>query len=226
MAAMIAAIALTVVDAPQASAQYYQIANQISGLISPALSGSLRYKGFVEADGLAGFGDNRANFIGVSTSQGFKYADWFFMGVGLGVDVAMAEGTQPDFSNPPSGYDNYGYYNKMDRTKVMIPIFTDFRFNIGSGSGISAFIDLKLGAAWLLGNGYLKMQNGYMNNGTQFMLRPTVGVRIPVNKNKPKQAVNIGVTYQLLTANDNYLYWNRNQSVTLNNLGVTVGFEW
>lgn len=96
MAAVIAMAATA-----SAHAQYYEIAGQLPSLISPALSGSLNYKGFVEASGTAGIGDSRANFIGVSTSQGFKYADWFFMGVGIGVDVAMAKNVNYDNQNQP-----------------------------------------------------------------------------------------------------------------------------
>lgn len=83
-----------VLAAPKASAQYYEIATQLPQLISPALSGSLNYKGFVELSGTAGIGNNRVNDIGISTTQGFRYASWFFMGVGAGVDVVMAQ--QPD----------------------------------------------------------------------------------------------------------------------------------
>ena len=54
------------------SAQYYQIANQIPQLLSPALSGSLNYKGFVELTGMPGLGHNRANIIDISTTQGFQ----------------------------------------------------------------------------------------------------------------------------------------------------------
>ena len=88
--ALAVAAVLAVGMAVPARAQYYEIANQLSGLISPALSGSMQYRGFVEASGLAGMGKNRANFLGVSTSQGFQYSSWFFMGVGMGIDVAMA----------------------------------------------------------------------------------------------------------------------------------------
>ena len=85
------AAVLAVGMAVPARAQYYEIANQLPSLISPALSGSMQYRGFVEGSGLAGMGKNRANFLGISTSQGFQYASWFFMGVGMGVDVAMAQ---------------------------------------------------------------------------------------------------------------------------------------
>lgn len=207
-----------------AHAQYYEIAGQLPSLISPALSGSLNYKGFVEASGTAGIGDSRANFIGVSTSQGFKYADWFFMGVGIGVDVAMAKNVNYDDQNQPP-YDGDYYYHSSDKTKVMIPVFTDFRFNIGSQQNVSAFIDLKVGASWLIGDTYLALDNGYLSNGTQFYLKPSVGVRIPVDKTHLNRAFNISVTYQLLTSNNNYRWYN-DGSVTLSNFGVTLGYEW
>lgn len=202
------------------SAQYYQIASQLPSLISPALSGSLNYRGSVEFSGLAGLGHNRANDLSLTTSQGFQYATWFYMGVGLGVDLMMAQ--QPDNWIPNPGYDYM--YHKGDKTKVMIPVFTDFRFNIGSMERTSFYIDVKLGASWLIGSSYLRMADGCLSNGTQFLLRPSMGVRIPTSSSNPKQAFNIGLTYQLLTSNNNY-YWNSN-SLTLNNLGVTVSYEW
>ena len=205
-----------------AKAQYYQIANQLSGLISPAIQGGFNYKGYVELSGTAGVGTNRANFIGISTTQGFRYASWFYMGAGIGVDVAMSqldgESPQPGSADTP-----WGYY-RTSKTKAMIPVFTDFRFNLGEDSSTSMFIDLKLGAAWLIGSNYLRMNSGYMTSDAQFFVKPTVGVRVPVNPKNPRQAFNIGLTYQLLTSNGEY-YW-RNGSISLNNFGVTIGYEW
>lgn len=218
---LLAALALLLCT-PAAKAQYYELANQLPKLISPALSGSLNYKGYVELSGLAGLGDNRANFIELSTSQGFKYSSWFFMGVGIGVDVAMAQ--QPELRDIPSD-DAGGYYGYGSaKTKMMIPVFTDFRFNIGNEQDTSFFIDLKLGAAWIMGSSYLRLNNGYLSNQTQFYMKPTMGIRIPINSQNSRQAVNIGVTYQLLTSNNNYGWHSR--SLTLNNIGATVGFEW
>ena len=204
-----------------ALAQYYEIANQLPSLISPALSGSMQYRGFVEASGLAGMGKNRANFLGISTSQGFQYASWFFMGVGMGVDVAMAQQDDRYGAWDPDDWE----YGGTAKTKCMIPVFTDFRFRIGNDNSVAAVIGLKLGAAWLLGDDDLMMKTAYMSNETQFYFRPSLGVRIPVSSQNPKQAVNVAVTYQLLTSNNNYTYWHDN-SVTLHNLGLTVGFEW
>ena len=204
-----------------ARAQYYEIANQLPSLISPALSGSMQYRGFVEASGLAGIGKNRANFLGISTSQGFQYASWFFMGVGMGVDVAMAQQDDRYGAWDPDDWE----YGGTAKTKCMIPVFTDFRFRIGNDNSVAAVIGLKLGAAWLLGDDDLMMKTAYMSNETQFYFRPSIGVRIPVSSQNPKQAVNVAVSYQLLTSNNNYTYWHDN-SVTLHNLGLTVGFEW
>lgn len=107
----------------------------------------------------------------------------------------------------------------------MIPVFSNFRFNIGDQSSVSAFIDLKIGAAWLIGTPYLRLHDAYVTNSTRFYCKPTVGVRIPVNARNSNQAFNIGLTYQLLTADDDY-YWSPGGNVTLNSFGVTLGYEW
>jgi len=207
-----------------ANAQYYEIANQLTNILSPALSGGAAYKGYVEISGLAGLGDNRANSIGISTSQGFRYSDWFFMGAGLGVDLLMSKADDPyDFSGSNTGYDSWAGHPSA-KTKALIPVFSDFRFIFASQSHIGAFIDLKLGAAWLIGSSYLRLDNAYLSNQAQFYMRPTVGVRIATDSAHPNRAFNIGLTYQLLTSGNNYA-WN-SSSLTLNNLGVTLAYEW
>lgn len=216
---LLAAVALGV---GASNAQFYEIANQLPQLIKPALLGGGAYRGYVELSGTAGFGDARTNFFGVSTSQGIQYSNWFFMGVGLGVDVATSPNTDKPLSdNYPSNY----YPTNVTRTKAMLPVFTDFRFNIGDSSRIGFFADVKIGAAWFLGSDYLQLAGdriAYMGNGGQFFLKPQIGVRIPVSQSNSKQAVNIGLTYQLITSNNN---WNSN-SVTLNSAGLTLGYEW
>ncbi|MBD5309280.1 MAG: hypothetical protein HDS10_02475 [Bacteroides sp.] len=215
---LMAIIMMSICSVFSAKAQYAQIASKLPELISPALSGSMNYKGFVEATGTVGVGSNRVNFFGVSTSQGFQYASWFFMGAGIGVDVANA-----------SGVDNEPLFGvgrpNASSTRAMIPLFSDFRFNIGQGGGPSFFIDIKAGAAWIIG-GNLLVRDGVVSNSTKFLLRPSIGVRIPTNANNPKQAVNIGVTYQLLTANNSWDYWNNYYDTTLSSFGATVSYEW
>lgn len=201
-------------------AQYYEMANQLTNMLQPALSGSFNYKGYVDATATFGIGDDRANFVGVSTTQGFQYSSWFYMGVGMGVDVAMASGDNPYHATP-----GYGYHSAA-RTKAMVPIFSDFRFNIGDMSKPSMYIDIKAGATWLIGSSYLQLNNGALTGQTQFLLRPSIGVRIPTNGSNPKQAFNVGVTYQLITANNAWGYWSSSYDTTLNSLGVTASYEW
>lgn len=199
-------------------AQYYSIANQLPGLIRPALSGSFNYKGYVEASYLTGLGNKKIDIVDISTSQGFKYSNWLYMGVGLGVDIAMAHQNDNGIWNSPNDF-----YNKGVKTGVMIPLFTDFRFNFGNQSKASFFADVKLGASFLVGNNYIEVGDGYLTSQQYFYLKPSLGVRIPVNKNNSKQAFNVGVTYQLLTSN----YWyNSYRSVTINALGVVAAYEW
>lgn len=203
------------VSAFNAKGQYYEAASQLTNLISPALSGSLNYRGFVEVSGLAGFGDNRANFIGISTTQGFQYADWFFMGAGIGIDLAIGHENEYDYDYPPFHRPN------SDTKRAMLPVFSDFRFNFGGQSSTSFFADLKIGAAWILGDRYLQMNRDCLSNNTQFYLRPSVGVRIPTDSKNPRHAFNIAVTYQLLTANQSYY-----DNVSVSSIGVTMGYEW
>lgn len=217
---ILVAVLMLAAGHPALHAQYYEITNQLTNLISPALSGSFNYKGFVEASGLAGVGHNRANFIGISTTQGFRYASWFYMGAGIGVDVVMAQQNDEISSRP----DNPFYEYPTTKTKAMIPVFSDFRFNIGDPAKTSFFIDIKLGAAWMLGSSDLRMNDACMDNSTQFYMRPSLGVRIPVNSSNSSQAFNIGLTYQLLTTDYNYDWYDND--VTLNNFGVTLAYEW
>ncbi|MDE7381299.1 MAG: hypothetical protein K2N03_04135 [Muribaculaceae bacterium] len=207
-----------------ADAQFYQIANQLPSLLSPMLSGSMNYKGFVDAHYLKGLGECNADFLGVSTSQGFQYREWFFMGVGMGVDVLFSH-TSDEFGNWDVNHPDYdSTIVKSQRTSgVMIPIFTDFRFNVGKSSSVAFFADVKVGCSFLVGKDNLRINNGYITNQEYFYLRPALGVRIPVNSNNSKQAVALGINYQLLTAN----YWSSwNRNVTLNSLGASASFEW
>lgn len=203
-----------------ARAQYYAIANQLPNMITPALRGGMNYKGYVEASYLRGLGNKKIDIINVSTSQGFKYRDWFFMGVGLGVDIALSH---PNEGFKPTDQPNQ-FYNNSVKTGVMIPLFTDFRFNFGNQASTSFYADVKLGASFLVGNRYLEVGDGYLSSQQYFYLKPSVGVRVPVNPKNSKQAFNVGITYQLLTSN--YWYNNWSSGISINALGVTAGYEW
>lgn len=168
---LLASITMMLLTVAGMKAQYFQIANQLTNVISPALSGSMNYKGYVEASGLAGFGDNHANFVGISTSQGFQYASWFYMGVGLGIDLVTVNDDVTGKGDWGEHYPDY-YDHASSTTRCMIPVFSDFRFNIGPASGTNFFIDLKLGASWLIGSRYLTLQHGRLTGQTQFLLKP------------------------------------------------------
>lgn len=229
----IAAIALaSIVSANEANAQYWQAASQLQSLISPALSGSGRYKGSVELTGVAGIGSSKLNHVEIATSQGYQYTSWFYMGAGLGVDIVRSSVEQMDYAtgDNPDNYIPDRYINSygQKKTGVMIPLFTDFRFNIPTGNSptaASVFVDLRLGASWLLGDTYLETNDGWLGNDTKFYFRPAIGARIPVNRNNPKQAVNIGIAYLLLTGGDNY-GWSYGVTQTFSSIGATVSFEW
>ncbi len=203
-----------------ASAQYYELANQIPQLISPALSGNFNYKGFVDASYTAGVGPRQADFVELTTTQGFKYSSWFFMGVGIGVQAIMTD--RNDNYDPWQYPGDWDESRSRSRTGWIMPLYTDFRFNIGSPTDTSFFIDLRLGASFLLSDNYLEIGDGFLDSDQAFYLKPTIGMSIPLN-NSGKQAVNIGVSYQLMTQN----YWYRNSSdITLSSFGATIGFEW
>ena len=156
---MACALTAALCGAVPSHAQYYELASQLPSLISPALSGSMRYKGYADAGFTGGFTDNKANFMSFSTSQGFQYSDWFFMGAGIGVDVTFRNNDLR--TDIPEERRNY----HTTSTGVMMPVFTDFRFILGGPqAAANFFIDLKIGATFLLGNNYMEFSNGYLTN--------------------------------------------------------------
>lgn len=197
------------------AAQYTSIVNQAANIMQTAIVGGMRYRGYVDASYTGGFGRLQADFVGISTVQGVQYADWFFMGAGLGVDLVYSKSSIPS--------NEWNFNRKVTTSGAMVPIFTDFRFNIGGSQGPSFFIDIKAGGSFLIGKNYLAVENGYINGGEYFMLKPSLGLRVPVSKNG-KRSVNLGLTYQLLTCN--YWWYNNNDSGTLNSLGATVSYQW
>ncbi|MDE5881812.1 MAG: hypothetical protein K2H60_08790, partial [Muribaculaceae bacterium] len=149
------------VSTPSVSAQYYEIANRLPQLLSPALSGSGRYKGFIEAGYDRTLGKYNADFFEFNTSQGYSYASWFYMGVGLGVDVISAHHD----NQWGTGWESNSGFNtnhSSTKTAVMMPLFTDFRATLGSPTSTSFFIDLKLGCSFLLSKKYIEIGNGYL----------------------------------------------------------------
>lgn len=222
----LAAVMLLV--AGTASAQYYEISNRIPQLIRPALSGSTAYKGFVDVSLLRSVGNYKTTSLDFATSQGFRYADWFYMGVGIGVDVLFAETN--DSWGSGNNWDSSDRNHDSSTTAAMIPLFTDFRFTFGGTkadagvvrAGTGFFIDLRIGCSFLCSDSWVRINDGYLTNQEYFYLRPSLGARFPVGEGGRK-AVSVGLVYKLLTAN----YWNSyDNSITLNSMGLTVAFEW
>lgn len=206
----------------QAQAQIYEIVNQIPSLLSPALSGSGSYKGSLEAGWSKTLGDKKADFLEFSTSQGYQYNSWFYMGAGIGADILFAHQNNNWGQDWEMDYPSYAGHSST-KTAVMLPVFTDFRASFGAPDKVGFFIDLRLGCSFLLSDQYIEIGNGYLTNREYFYLRPSLGFRIPTSTNHPKQAVMLGISYKLLTSNYWYSY---SRSTTLNSLGVNLGFEW
>ena len=201
-----------------AVSQIYEAINTIQSVISPALSGSGRYKGYVDLGYSHTLAKYNGDFISLTTSQGYQYNSWFFMGAGIGVDLLLShKGEHWGEGVPPAGNPS------VTTTAPMLPLFADFRFLIGSGSKVSFFLDLKVGCSFLLTNKVIAIGDGYLTNREYFFLDTSIGLRLPCNKKNPKQAVDVGVQYKLLTSDYWYKY---NNNITLQSLGAFVAFEW
>jgi hypothetical protein len=198
-----------------ANAQYYAIADRMADMITPALFGGLNYHGLVEVSAIKGIGENNGDFVGISTSQGFKYADWLFMGVGIGVDAL--------FTHVDSYYDNH--IQSTTKNGWIIPLFTDFRFNFGNSSSVNYYIGTKIGCSFLVSDKDIHVNRGYITSDECFYLKPSVGVRIPAGTTN-HNAVTLAVSYQLITPGYERYDYGDNQSISLNGFGISVGYEW
>lgn len=200
-----------------ASAQYWELANQAAQMATTAVRGGLNYRGYVDVAFSAGMGDKRADIFELSTTQGLKVSKNFFIGLGLGMQTL--------FTSVPDEAPEYSliYGHGTTKTGIAVPIFSDFRLDCGDPTGLGFFADLKIGASFMTGNRWILVGDGYINSSQCFYLRPTVGMRVPLSASNPDLAFTVGVTYTLLTSGTWYM---NNNSVTLNGLGVNVGFEW
>lgn len=213
---LIASLSTLFATSSTADAQYYAIARQATDLVTTAITGGINYKGYVDVGYTAGVGSRKADILEFTTTQGIQYNKWFFMGAGMGVDVL--------FSHVDDGYGMGFPGNKSySTTAAMIPLYTSFRFTPGSSKTASFYADVRLGASFLIGKSYVKVGKGYLSNSECFYLRPTVGVHFPINDKKPSQALNLGLSYQLLT---NEYWYGSSSNTVLNSVGVTLSYEW
>lgn len=211
---LLIAFAAVIASGSAASAQYYQMTNQTVNMISSIFNSGANYRGFFDVGFTRGIGTYEANVLEFTTTQGAQFTNWFYMGLGAGVDVLFTK--EADNFNPAAFTDR-----SFTSQGCMIPLYSDFRFTAGSPAKPSFFADLRIGAAFLIGKDYVQIDEAYISRSECFYLRPTVGVRIPVSKSNPKFAVNFGLSYQLITTE----YWS-NRNIALNSLGLSAGFEW
>lgn len=205
-----------------ANAQIGEIVNGLTNVAIPALTRGAGYKGYLEADLTFGVGTYRTNFLTLATSQGYKFNDWFYMGAGIGVDFLWSKingGWGEHWADQRPEW----YRHEHTTSAVMIPVFTDFRFIFGSQTQTSFFLNFRLGAAFLCSEDYVQIRDGYLTNRDYFYFQPAVGVRIPINRTKPRQAIDVGLHYRLMTGN----YWsNWQRTASINGLGLNISYEW
>lgn len=69
----------------------------------------------------------------------------------------------------------------------------------------------------------MKVADGFLTSNSYFYIQPSVGIRIPINDTNPRQAVDIGVHYRVMTSE----YWDSWQyTAAINGLGVNLSYEW
>lgn len=204
------------------SAQYGEIVNGLTNVALPLIRQSAGYKGYVEADYTQGFGNYRSNFLTLATSQGYKFSDWFYMGAGIGVDLLWSK-VDGGWGSGQQGPGQEWRSHELTSSAVMIPVFTDFRFILGDQTNASFFINLRVGAAFLCSDSYVEIRDGYLTDRNYFYFQPAVGVRIPVNRTRPRQALDVGLHYRLMTSD----YWSNWQyNAAINGIGLNISYEW
>lgn len=192
---------------------------QFSGLVQMAqaqqVMSMFSYKGFIEAGYNAGVGYYKANKFEATTSHGLSSGN-FFMGVGAGVDILKTEADE---------YTRWEEDMDLSDNAYMIPLFLDFRY-MGSNP-ISAFVDAKTGVSFLVGNDYITINDGIIDNEACFYLSCSIGVRIALGS---RSAFNLGVNYSLINQRyyryDDYYYYDRYDGISLHSIGVVAGLEW
>lgn len=214
--------ALTLAGMIPARAQIGDIVNGLTNVALPAIQQGPGYKGYVESDFTLGVGNYRSNFLTLATSQGYKFNDWFYMGAGIGVDFLWST-VNSGWGDGWADQNPDWYAHEHTKTAVMIPVFSDFRFILGAQTDVGFFINLRLGAAFLCSDSYVQIRDGYLTNRNYFYFQPAFGLRIPVNSTNPRQAIDIGIHYRLMTSD----YWSTWQhDATINGLGLNITYEW
>lgn len=206
-------IILSVVAAMSAQAQFSDLMQFAQTQQSLSL---FSYNGYVDVGYSAGVGYYKANKFEATTSHGVSNGR-VFAGLGAGVDVLKTETVEHST--------RWDADLEVSDNAYMVPLFLDFRYS--GRSAISFFFDCKTGVAFLVGDDYITIGNGIIDNEFCFYLNCSIGLRFALGA---KSAFNVGVSYGLIQQRyydyDDYYYHNRYDGISLNSIGVTAGFEW
>lgn len=218
---MAAAMLMASAAAP-ASAQINEIVNGLTNVAITAARQGAGYKGYLEADYTHTFGNYKSSFVTLATSQGYMVSDHFYIGAGVGVDLmwtTLDKGWGSDWlPRDPARASRHSVSSAL-----MVPVFSDFRYIMGQATDPTLFLNLRVGCAFLCTDSYVRIADGYLTNREYFYLQPAVGVRVPVNRTKPRQAVDFGIHYRLMTGR----YWSGWQhDAAINGLGLNISYEW
>lgn len=182
------------------------------------------YKGFIEVGYGAGLGSFRAHQVDILTTHGVSFDDWF-IGVGTGVNLLFPNNNNLKSNSNWTSSSNRQYVNYQDNA-VFIPLYVDFKYNFGD-SRITPFIDLKVGATFLVSENGVYINDGWMENRSSLYLSPTIGFRVPI---AGSAAFNFGVTYNLISQEYySFNYWDGPtyvDGISLNSLGCRLSLEW
>lgn len=192
----------------------------------PSYSSGAGYKGFLELGYMGGIGDYRANQLDILTTHGIAAGN-FFAGIGLGVNILNPKENGNPLDHNIGGAYPSSKYDYNNETAVMIPLYADFKYNFGSGL-VRPFVDLKIGAAFLANDHAVSIGDGWLDDREGFYFSPTIGINIPTSS---RAAINIGVTYSLISQKYYYYDWYYNEvysndGISLHSLGVRLSIEW
>lgn len=129
------------------------------------------YRGFVDLGYSVGIGDYKFNRFEISTSQGYQFNPYIFLGAGVGFHF-MPYYETPDMSLP----------NEVRDRLIDIPLFVNLHLNF-TKTRVTPFVDAKGGV--------------YVTNNGGVYANVSGGCRIAINEKKAV-SLSVGYTYEEL----------------------------
>lgn len=187
-----------------------------------------QYKGFLEAGFAGAVSETKAPQLDVLTTHGFQVSQQVFVGIGAGVSVQFLRDNTYGRGYDESGFHGQSYYADYHTTNVNIPLYADLRYTpMGLyRNSVQPFFDVRMGVNFGVGERLQCVGYGYIDSDKGFYFSPSIGVRIPVGY---KNAVNIGLTYNLSTAQ--VVDWDQGSNynahtVGFGTVGARISYEW